>query len=557
MPPFLQIHIPRPARALLLILALGLGWRVWLLQMEAFRFNSDEAVVGLMALHIAEGQPIPAFYYGQHYLNSNEALLTAGVFVVFGPSLEALRGAQVLLYVLVLLSAYWGALQICQDQRLALLATFLMAVPTMLGTMYTAMSFGGYSTSFIYANLIYGLGWRVTLRGERAGGTWGLLGGVMGLAWWTYGANAIPIGIIGLIGLRHFRRDLWRQYALAALGFALGSGPWWLYNLQHEWQALDALFGADLQATSRSTWTLPEKLFAYIFLGLSSLYGWRLPWETSYQTGPLAWLAYGVYGLMFIEWWLQTGRRLRGWVVPARPAQGWLVFLALAWVTLLFLPTSFADVGGRYFLPIWLPVCLGVVWGAWSFRRWHRLAPAVAIALLLAYQGGTALLVARGPVGVDYLVETRLRVPPEDDAALLAFLAERDYHYAYAAYWTGLRLAFLSQEALILDTSLPHDERGLATGHNRYPPYQQQVAAAERRAWISQNHPRLEACLEAQFSAAGLSYQVAQVGVYRVYYDLSQPLTPYAFGWHDPQRASQWLAAEGPGSCQELAAPEK
>jgi hypothetical protein len=546
----------RPALALLLILALALSLRLWLLQMEAFRFSSDEAVVGLMAKHIAEGRPIPAFYYGQNYLNSNEALLTAGAFAVFGPSLDVLRGVQVIIYLLVLLSAYWAARQICQDPRLALLATLLMAIPTMVGTLYTAMSFGGHHSSIIYANLIYGLGWRVTVRGERQGRTWALLGGVMGLAWWTYGASAIPIGIIGLIGLRHFRRDLWRQYALAGLGFALGSGPWWLYNLQHEWAAWAALFGGDAQSIGFQTLPISQKLLAYVFLGLSSLYGWRMPWEASYQAGPLAWLMYGVYGLMFSDWALQRWRRWRGQAATPRPPGGYLILLAWVWVTALFMPASFDDFSGRYFLPVWLPVCLGLVWAAWAFRRWHRLAPALLLALLLAYQGGTALLAARGPLGLEYLDNARLRIPPEDDAALLAFLAAEDYHYGYASYWTSLRLIFLSRERLILDTSLPHDEEGFTTGQNRYPLYPQQVAAAERRVWITQNNPPLDRSLEQQFAAAGLQYQVAQFGVYRVYYDFSQPLTPYDFGWHDPRQASQLMATLGGGG-DKLAAPEK
>src|SRR3972149_5141856 len=61
------------------------------------QLNADEAVVGLMARHILQGER-PTFFYGQAYLGSLDAWLVAGVFSVFGPSVLGIRLVQFGLY---------------------------------------------------------------------------------------------------------------------------------------------------------------------------------------------------------------------------------------------------------------------------------------------------------------------------------------------------------------------------------------------------------------------------------------------------------------------------
>lgn len=54
-------------------------------------FDSDQAVVGLMAKHLSEGRTLPVFKYGQDYQLAVEAWLAAPLFWLFGPSLLALK----------------------------------------------------------------------------------------------------------------------------------------------------------------------------------------------------------------------------------------------------------------------------------------------------------------------------------------------------------------------------------------------------------------------------------------------------------------------------------
>src|SRR6186997_2062746 len=58
---------------------------------EQSYYDSDQAIVGLMAKHLIEGRAFPVFFYGQSYMLGVEAYLAAPVFLVAGVSVAALK----------------------------------------------------------------------------------------------------------------------------------------------------------------------------------------------------------------------------------------------------------------------------------------------------------------------------------------------------------------------------------------------------------------------------------------------------------------------------------
>jgi hypothetical protein len=64
-------------------------------------FDSDQAIVGLMAKHISEARAFPLFYYGQNYMMAVEAYLAAPVMMVAGPTVTALKMPLVVINVAV------------------------------------------------------------------------------------------------------------------------------------------------------------------------------------------------------------------------------------------------------------------------------------------------------------------------------------------------------------------------------------------------------------------------------------------------------------------------
>jgi hypothetical protein len=85
-----------------LVVALVVAWclvaarsAVYLLYPQSF-FDSDQAVVGLMAKHLVEGRAFPLFMYGQAYQMAVDAWVAAPFFIALGPTFEALRLSLIL-----------------------------------------------------------------------------------------------------------------------------------------------------------------------------------------------------------------------------------------------------------------------------------------------------------------------------------------------------------------------------------------------------------------------------------------------------------------------------
>ena len=58
---------------------------------EQAGFDSDQAVIGLMAKHLTELRAFPVFMYGQSYMLGVEAWMAAPMFLIFGVSVWALK----------------------------------------------------------------------------------------------------------------------------------------------------------------------------------------------------------------------------------------------------------------------------------------------------------------------------------------------------------------------------------------------------------------------------------------------------------------------------------
>ncbi|MEP7307114.1 MAG: hypothetical protein ABJA98_16500 [Acidobacteriota bacterium] len=83
---------PHGTTAVLVIAAAIVVFRTLVyLRFEQLAFDSDQAVVGLMAKHLMEGRAFPLFYYGLTYLLGVEAWIAVPFFFLAGPTVLALR----------------------------------------------------------------------------------------------------------------------------------------------------------------------------------------------------------------------------------------------------------------------------------------------------------------------------------------------------------------------------------------------------------------------------------------------------------------------------------
>jgi hypothetical protein len=94
-------------------------------------FDSDQAIVGLMAKHLSEFRTFPLFFYGQNYMLGAQAWLIAPFFWIARPSIAVLKAPLVLLNILaaiVLLRSFQRGLQL--RPAVAFLAALPFIVPT-------------------------------------------------------------------------------------------------------------------------------------------------------------------------------------------------------------------------------------------------------------------------------------------------------------------------------------------------------------------------------------------------------------------------------------------
>jgi hypothetical protein len=77
--------------ALALVVLLTLARSLPFVFKASLAFDSDQAIFGLMAKHIAEGRAFPLFMYGTSYILAVEAWLAAPIFLLAGVSVAALK----------------------------------------------------------------------------------------------------------------------------------------------------------------------------------------------------------------------------------------------------------------------------------------------------------------------------------------------------------------------------------------------------------------------------------------------------------------------------------
>ena len=509
-----------PVRSLLACVLLAVIVRVAILQTGAVSFHSDEAIVGLIAKHILDGQH-RVFFWGQAYMGTLNAYPIALGFALLGERVSSIRIVQTVLFALSVGMGFATLYKLTVQTRLALWGGVLLAVPPVVGVLYTSISIGGYVETLIFG---YALVWLTVALYEQPSRTWAwaLIGFIGGLAWWT---NALIV-VFGLpcalaLSWRLSRQpSLFPLFGWAVLSFALGSLPFWVFNFTHANAALAAILPlppppefarVGIQATRFS-----DRLLGLVVLGLPTSFGMRHPWASYYVVPSLG---FAVWGMVCVG----AYRVVRA---PALPLLSRFLVLGIP-VTLLtvFLASSFGgDPTGRYFLPLLLSYSL---FGAmaldalWLRRRWLGIVGLVGI---VGYMGlGMVDAILKEDVGITPQFDLVTHLPNTHDHELVTFLVEHDLRYGYTSYWLSFRLAYLSDERLQYSATLPNKaDLSYNPTDNRYPAYVEAVNHAERVAIITTDRlPQLEPILQMQLDA--YTYNIHEVGIFNVYYDFNPP----------------------------------
>src|SRR5579859_2032399 len=220
-------------------LVVGLGLRLAVIASPLGEIDGDEAVVGLMARHIAFLGDRPVFYYGQPYLGSLEAFSAAPLFRLFNSSTVLLK------LIPTGYSLGFLAVSAVLARRLfgtgaALATAAYLALPPAMWAVWSTKARGGYAELLFLGQALV----LVTLalaqsRRRRVALLWGLLAG---LAFWTH-LLAVVYLLPAAIYLVLARRARWSaaELGLLGVGSVLGMAPLLFDNIANGFLTLAAL----------------------------------------------------------------------------------------------------------------------------------------------------------------------------------------------------------------------------------------------------------------------------------------------------------------------------
>lgn len=394
----------------------------------------------------------------------------------------------------------------------------LAAVPPVLVITYTSATLGGYSEVLVLGSLTLLLGYE-TVRYDKKSIPleWLGLGLAAGMAFWTLAVSLVYIAPVGLVHLLNIDRRRLQGYALAVSGFIAGSTPWWIHSVRHNWAGLEALISPPL---FYSAWW--DRLFGFAALGVPALLGMRFPWTPEYL--PIPWLFAGVmiYGGVLLYLIIRWRRN-----PSLHPGTQLLVSMVVFFV-IGFVATRFGiDATGRYLLPLYIPLLVGcahAIEAAWQWRRAAAVSVLAGFVLLHGYGIWTAI---QSPAGLTTQFDEITRFGNDHDDDLISFLRQEEIKAGYSNYWVTYRVAFLTNEEIILAPLLPYKlDLRYSPADQRIGSYLEVARSSSEIAYVTSLHPTLDEILRQEFTSAGVTYSEHQIGPYHVFYDLSRPIAP-------------------------------
>lgn len=430
-------------------------------------FDSDQAIVGLMAKHLSEFRTFPLFFYGQNYMLGVESWIAVPFFWMGGPTVSMLRLPLVLINVavVVLLIRMLAADGVSPWCSVVAVLPIAACGPVTSGQLLTAL--GASVEPLLYVIVL----WLLRRRPIA-------FGAFLCLASLHREFTVFAVPAIVLLDWWKARAFSWSSLAKSAVAFVVA------------WVAVDAMkrleshgsIAQEAVQVGRLLSLHPDVYVARMQLlmtqGVSDLFGAR----------PLPLIASGIWGDTIVGWRIAgvavtlalvaAAGRLVWFAVRGRlHVAPFTMFLAMVGLeTLLAYPLH----GGTAIEPrtelnyvllaLLLPVgILGMYFQSDARVAWRR-----SVAVLVS---AWALLMTVDNVRVTHEYVVR---PPTSLHRLLAdYLTTHRIKYAWAGYWDSYRVTFLSRERVIV----------ASTETVRIPSYQTRVEQNQANAARLQRTP--------------------------------------------------------------------
>jgi hypothetical protein len=428
---------------------------------EQMAFDSDQAIVGLMAKHLSQGRAFPLFFYGQTYMLGVEAWAAVPFFLLAGPTVVALRCSILawnLTFGLLLVEGLRSDGHLRPWVALVPALFFLAAPPSVTSQLMNAQ--GGIIEPFVYFAVLWFLRPRPLWFGALL---------AVGFRNREFTLYAVPVLLTLEVLTRELDRARIREWLMAGVMFfavwesiealkrfadLLGPGT--------RGQLLGGFSGSQLgNLLNRFNWQAGSRMERVTTLGpqiLAWLVGARQA-ETNLPLGPRPWLVWsaglgillGVVRLLMLLAPLvaERHRRASGLDLSHRllRAQFPLYILGIGAVAIV------AFAAGKPFLSGYSRyVIIGLLFPVGLTSAILSLEPRVLfrrIVLSAVIAWGFMTVVDHGRVLVSYV-----RHPPENAVRELADrLVARRVPVATAGYWRAYLVTFLTDERVRVASS--------------------------------------------------------------------------------------------------------
>jgi Dolichyl-phosphate-mannose-protein mannosyltransferase len=448
------------------VVALGLGLRVWIYLSSIGHLGTDEATWGLMARHVLHGE-VSAFFWGQSYGGTQEVFPVAALFWLFGTHLALMRIVPVVLS-FVAAAVVWRTGRRSLGPVPGLVAGLLMLIWPVYAVWKLEVWSGFYGGGLLYSALVLLL--TIMIDEDPTSRRIALMGLVIGLSFWE-SVQTVAVIIPALAWLTLRRPRVWTRSFIAIPGLLLGALPWLLSNLRHDWWSFSPLGGSG---------TYVSRLHGYVAATFPMMLGLRVPFAVEWVAGravSAALYLVAVALLLVAAWrWRRQPRSLFPFVVLVYP-----LFYAADALT--------SNTGEPRYLVVLLPA-LALVFAS--------LASSVPRALLVV---GVASVVSA--VGLVRWLEwhgSPARATPYNPGEvdlwpMIGVLRQAGIDRAYADYSVAYRLTFDTREQIIVsEADLGHLAVAgpgrvlppLPTNYtmHHHPAYDTDVRTARRFAYI-------------------------------------------------------------------------
>lgn len=497
--------------------------KLYILPLARMPFDSDEAIFLLMSRHILAGER-PIFFYGEAYGGSSDSYLMAVFYYLFGDTIVVARLVQSLEYLAGMGFTYLLARRLLPGARLGPLAVlWLMAIPPLLMSTWTTPAVEYAIVIFLGSAISY-LGYRLLREDADRPERWLLFGLVCGLAFWTFGILVVYMLPVFILFLWQFRRRRWPKYVLSAVAFFLASAPWWT-------QAVSGVLVVYNPERPPAIPPFSYRLLAFLTLTLPGFFGIREPWAPGLIWPVLAAIIF-IFYLAALLYAILRLRRVDNRAPAIEPVGFALLGLqTLVWLILYFGTRFSLDATGRYILPLYPVLFIAAALLLERLDRWRRPLAVGLLAGLVAFNLAAHLrAVQTVPPGITAQMNPVLWFGNDSDQALIEFVAAQGGR-GYSHHWISYKIAYLSNERVILASYLPYrPDLQWNWLDDRYPPYAAAVTGDPRPVYVTHRERNLEEYLHHAFAKRDITYQIKDIGPYRVYYDFSTTIRPQQIG---------------------------